>query len=211
MKRSLHRSGNWFGGKWKESVIASCLLLLLEATVVFAQSDTAPRGWILAGDHPQNYVTGIDKQTVYQGHPSAYLKAKPSATEGFGTLMQQFDAAQYAGKRVRLSGWVKSENVDDWAGLWMRVDRGRNSVAFDNMQNRAIKGNNTWQNYAVVLDVPKDATGIAFGVLVSKNGTVWLNSVRLETVGMDVPVTDMRANSHSPQLRSGPTNLDFEE
>jgi hypothetical protein len=109
-------------------------------TEISAQSGTAPRGWILAGDHPQNYVTGVDKDVVYQSHPSAYLKPKPSATEGFGTLMQQFDEAQYSGRRVRFRAWVKSEDVDDWAGLWMRVGSGTKSVAFDNMQNRAIKG-----------------------------------------------------------------------
>ena len=193
------------------SVMALCLMIPLGATNLSAQSGTAPRGWLLAGDHPQNYVTGVDREMMYQGHPSAYLKPKPSAMEGFGTLMQQFDAAQYAGKRVRLRAWVKSENVNDWAGLWMRVDNGTKSVAFDNMQNRAIKGTTGWQSYAVVLDVPKDATGISFGILVSKSGTVWLNSVRFETVGMDVPVTDMWAGNGSLQQRPGPTNLNFEE
>jgi len=210
MNKSLNGSDNWFGAKWKASAIACCLVLLLGATIASAQSSTAPRGWFLAGDHPQNYVTGVDKDVVYQGHPSAYLKPKPSATEGFGTLMQQFDAAQYVGKRVRLSAWVKSENVDDWAGLWMRVDAGAKSVAFDNMQNRAIKGTTNWQNYAVVLDVPKDSTGIFFGILVSKSGSVWLNSVQFETVGTDVPVTDMEARSRS-EHHPGPTNLNFEE
>ena len=128
MNKSLNGSGNWFGATWKASVMACCSLLLLGATVVSAQSGTAPRGWILAGDHPQNYVTDVDKDVVYQSHPSAYLKPKPSATEGFGTLMQQFDAAQYAGRRVRLTACVKSENVNDWAGLWMRVDSGTKSA-----------------------------------------------------------------------------------
>lgn len=185
------------------SVMASCLLIPLTPTNLSAQAGAAPRGWFLAGDHPQNYVTGVDREMMYQGHPTAYLKSKPSALEGFGTLMQQFDAAQYAGKRVRLSAWVKSENVNDWAGLWMRVDNGTKYVAFDNMQNRAIRGTTSWQNYAVVLDVPKDATGISFGILVSKSGTVWLNTVQFETVGMDVPVTDMLAGNGSLQQRPG--------
>jgi hypothetical protein len=211
MSESMRGSGHWFSANSRAPVIACCLLLFLGVIGASGQSSTAPRGWILAGDHPQNYITGVDKDVVYRGRPSAYLKPKPTATEGFGTLMQQFDAAQYAGKRVRLSGWVKSENVNDWAGLWMRVDRGAKSVAFDNMQNRAIKGTSDWQNYAVVLDVPKDATAISFGILVSKSGTVWVNSVQFETVGTDVPVTDMWAGGGSFQQHAGPTNLNFEE
>jgi len=125
--------------------------------------------------------------------------------------MQEFDAASYVGKRVRVTCWITSENVGDWAGLWMRVDSGSKTVAFDNMQSRAIHGTTGWRNYAVVLDVPKDATGIFFGVLVSKTGTVWLNSVQFDAVGTDVPVTSMSTGNSPPQLPSGPTNLNFEE
>jgi len=171
-----------------------CLLLPLAALRRPAQTSTeesgvAPRGWYLAGSKPANYVTGVDRDTVYQGRPSAYRKAKPSATEGFGTLMQNFGADQYLGKRVRLTAWVKSEQVEDWAGLWMRVGKDSAVLSFDNMQNRPIKGTNGWQNYSVVLDFPQDATGIFFGVLLTRGGSVWLNSVQFEVVGPGVPVT----------------------
>jgi hypothetical protein len=213
---SVNRSGMSWRANLVVSAVSLCLLISLAAIRLPAQnhnpnSDATAPGWFLAGDHPHNYVTGVDRNMMYFGRPSAYLKSRPSATEGFGTLMQQFNAAEYAGKRVRLSAWVKSENVNDWAGLWMRVDNGTKSVAFDNMQDRAIKGTTGWQNYAVVLDVPVDATGISFGILVSKSGSVWLNSVQFETVGKDVPVTNMWADGGSLQQRPGPTNLNFEE
>jgi len=44
---------------------------------------------------------------------------------GFGTLVQSIGATSYAGKRIRLRGWVKSQDVGDWANLWLRVDSGR--------------------------------------------------------------------------------------
>ena len=73
----------------------------------------------------------MDSGQAYQGHRSAYLKSKQLSVDGFGTLMQQFTAAQYLGKRVRLSGLVKSQEVTEWAGLWLRVDKGKEMVAFD--------------------------------------------------------------------------------
>ena len=36
-----------------------------------------------------------------------------------------------------------------WAGLWMRVDKGKDMVAFDNMQDRPIKGTTDWQRYYI--------------------------------------------------------------
>jgi hypothetical protein len=170
------------------------------------KNPAVPEGWLLAGSNPRNYETGLDPQASYHGFPSAYLKAKQSAMEGFGTLMQEFSAGQYAGKRVRLRASVKAEEVADWAGLWMRVDKGSRAVSFDNMMDRPIKGTTTWQDYEVILDVPQDATDIAFGILLNKSGSVWLNSVKFESVGLDVPATGKALT----QLPEGPTNLNFE-
>ncbi|ETT45651.1 AraC family transcriptional regulator [Paenibacillus sp. FSL R7-269] len=74
----------------------------------------------------------------------------------FGTLMQQFQAREYRGKRMRFSGFVRTENVTGWSGLWMRVDDNQqNMLAFDNMQNRSIQGTTEWNHYACVMDRPK--------------------------------------------------------
>jgi hypothetical protein len=193
--------------------LLACCLLMLTAARVLAQNapnetNPAPRGWYLAGNKPANYITGVDLETVYHGRPSAFLKSKPTATEGFGTLMQDFSAEQYLGKRVRLTAFVKSEKVNGWSGLWIRVDKGTAIMAFDNMQDRPIQGTTDWQTYSVVLDVPPDATGIFFGILLEKGGQVWLNGVQFETVGTDVPIT--RAVTSAPQPKA-PVNLNFEE
>jgi hypothetical protein len=162
-----------------------------------AAAGGAPRGWILAGSKPGSYNTGVESA-------SAYLKSKDAAVDGFGTLMQMFDAQQYLGKRVRFSGSVKAEGVQKWAGLWMRVDKGRASVAFDNMEDRSIKGTSGWQSYAVVLDVPRDATAIGLGILLDGTGAVWLNQVSVEVVGTNVATT-------GKQMPKAPTNLGFEK
>jgi len=183
---------------------------LMVVAVVIASSllitAGVPTGWHLAGSKPADYESGIDKQAQYNAHPSAYLKSKTEVIDGFGTLMQNFRADQYAGKRMRFTAFLKSEGVQDWAGLWMRVDKGKESVAFDNMQDRPIRGSNGWREYAVVLDVPQNATGIFFGVLLSGSGEVWMNSVKVKPVGSEVPTT----GSGATQNRDHPINLDFE-
>jgi hypothetical protein len=75
------------------------------------------------------------------------------------------------------------------------------------MQSRPIKGTSGWQQYNVVLDVPKDATGIAFGILLTGSGRVWLNSTKFEVVGMDVPTT----GQNPVERPASPVNLDFSE
>ena len=171
----------------------------------FTLQASAPQGWILTGSKPANYETGVDPQATYRDASSAYLKSKtPAEGEiGFGTLMQTFRAERYLGKKVRLTGFVKSEGVQGWAGLWMRVDKNSQVVAFDNMENRAIKGTGDWQRYEVVLSVPKDATGISLGILLTGPGTVWLNNTNFEVVESDVSTT-------GSTLPDSPTNLNFQ-
>lgn len=171
------------------------------------QTDRAPTGWFLAGDNPSNYRTGVDRAEMQAGLPSAYL-ASSAEGAGFGTLMQSINAANYAGKRVRLRGLVKSQDVSHWAGLWMRVDKGRETVAFDNMQDRPIKGMQSWHTYDVVLDVPADATRVNFGVLLSGGGEVWLNHVSLEVVDTGTPSTGTNPGTKLPPH---PVNLGFDQ
>jgi len=179
------------------TILAGCVILCA----------ATPKGWMIAGSQPTKYEAGVDSTILYVGHRSAYLKSKEQVTGGFGTLMQSFNAADYLGKRVRFSAAVKTEDVQSWAGLWMRVDKGAQSVEFDNMQNRPLKGTADWKSYAVVLDVPQDATGIFFGVLLDSAGEVWLSDVKFEVVGTAVSTTGIRPKL----LQPGPVNLDFQQ
>jgi hypothetical protein len=198
---------------WKSSFRSVALLAACAAVLRAAP----PSGWFLAGSQPKEYDCSVDPGTSYLGQPSSYLKSKPGIeTSGFGTMMQSFDAAPFLGKRVRLSGVVKSEQVVNWAGLWMRIDDSVHGttgqpkmVGFDNMQGRPIKGTTAWQTYSVVLDVPESATGIAMGILLDGAGAVWLSGVKLETVGPEVAVTG-GAPGVRP-LHDGPVNLGFDK
>jgi hypothetical protein len=174
-----------------------------------AQVSHTPAGWLLAGSKPANYDTGVDGAAMNNGQPSAFLRSAVANTGGFGTLMQSINARDYTGKRVRLRAWVRSQDVVEWAGVWMRVDKDKTAVAFDNMQNRPIKGTESWRQCDVVLDVPQDATGISFGILLSGTGEAWMNDVTFEVVGDSVPVTADAIKV--PKLPDHPANLKFSE
>jgi hypothetical protein len=185
--------------RFKRAANAYALTFLLGSTLLVAQA-----GWHKAGTYPADYDMGSDSTTAFTGSSSGFIKSKPNP-QGFGTYMQTIDATEYRGKRVQLSAYVKSADVADWAGVWMRVDAGTTPIAFDNMQERSIKGSQDWTQHRLVLDVGNNATAIAFGVLLTGKGTVWIDDVALDAVGTDVPVTDM-----FNRPKAGPRNLDFE-
>jgi hypothetical protein len=198
----------------RELVTRGFEVLAIVLMCAVAALAAVPQGWYMEGSRPTEYEAGVDAQVSHGAHPSAYLKARKTGIDGFGTLMQDFRAKEYAGKRVRFSAFVKSQDVESWAGLWMRVDKREGAtpqvLAFDNMSTRPIKGTADWTNYAVVLDVSDDATGIFFGMMINGSGNVWMSDVKVETVGMDVPTTALAMGS-SASRPDGPTNLNFEQ
>lgn len=171
--------------------------------------DTRPLvGWFKAGSNPEDYECGVDKQVAHQGSGSGFIWSRPDP-KGFGTLMQMFKADEYRGKRRRLSAYIRAENVERWAGLWMRVDGADSeTLAFDNMGKRPIKGTVEWRNYRVVLDVSAEAQYIAFGVLLEGPGRIWIDDVTLDVVDENVAVTSVAEEREYPDR---PTNLDFEQ
>ncbi len=184
----------------------------------FASLTESPiQGWFLSGTPMHQYAIELDGVQVHRGRQSAHLctvanEQTASATppeQQFGTLMQQFQAQAYRGKRMRLSGFVKTHNVAERCGLWMRVDdRYENVLQFDNMHNRPIVGDCDWNHYAIVLDIPPESTTIAFGVMLVGKGHVWIDSLRFEEVALDVPLTHLDPEADLPDA---PQNLDFEQ
>jgi hypothetical protein len=171
----------------------------------------APAGWSKNGSKPGSYAVGVDQNQMYGGQPSAYVKSLDASTDGFGGMMQTASSEDFAGKRVRLSGWMKTEDADDGGGhLWLRVDGQQVGVPlqFDNMNNRAPKGTTDWQQYSVVLDVPPESSALAYGFFLQGGGKMWVNGTKLEPVGADVSSTNM-VTAPAKALPEAPVNLGF--
>src|SRR5262245_52671712 len=98
--------------------IAVVIVAVVRSLTGLAQSG----GWSRAGSSLADYDMGIDQNAAFTGTSSGFIKSNKPDPQGFGTYMQMFDPAGYRGKRLRLSAYIRSERVDNWAGLWMRID-----------------------------------------------------------------------------------------
>jgi hypothetical protein len=163
------------------------------------------KGWIVAGSTPEDFEFGVDPTGGPGGRRAARLASRVAEPGGFGTLMQRILADDYRDRRVRWAGYVKTEAVAGWCGLWMRVDGTNNQMLnFDNMQSRALKGTADWQRCEIVLEVPADSVAVVFGVLLVGAGVAWVADVALEAVALEAPTTA----EVTPRV---PCNLSFEE
>ncbi len=165
--------------------------------------------WRVVGSAVDSYTFFGDYTT---GKNIGVLKSVEKKIEGFAgfmlsTLPEKFANEEdkytaqsslpekYLGKRVRLTGYLKTENVSEWSGLWLRVGKkgGDEALAFDNMRygkkDRSVKGSTPWTKYEVVLDVPMNASNILYGVMIAGTGEIRWHTCILEVVDDSVPVT----------------------
>lgn len=205
--RAFKKEYNLPPGRYRK---AMSNLIYFKEVADMAKNDVIP-GWIVTGTAPGEYSVRFDLDEFYEGTRSVCIKGDNEAIDDrdYMTVMQQFKAKNYIGKRVRFSAFIKTVNVSSWCGLWMRINNATSGIVrFDNMQDRPIKGDNDWNYYSVVLDIPESSNIINIGVLINGKGAVWMDNVKFEIVDRSVDTTDVDLSS---ELSDGPVNLSLEE
>jgi hypothetical protein len=149
--------------------------------------------WFAWGSHRKDYETGGDPTAEHGAENCGFIRSKETEIDGSGTWMTMIKPDDSLGERIRMSGYVKTKDVDGWAGLWMHVDAVDTTLAVDDMRNRPIKGTTDWERYEVVLDVPQNSVGIFYGIMLTGTGQAWVDNVKLEIVGRDVLPTGLDA------------------
>ena len=182
------------------------ILILLSFTLASYSQNEKIKGWIIAGSNPESYEIGLEHNKE-RNSKVGYLKSTENKIKGFGTIMQSFEPTDFLGKKVKLTGYIKTVDVKGWCGMWMRVDgqiKGK-SLSFDNMGNRPIKGTTPWNKYEIILDVPETATNISYGVLTSGTGDALIDNFKFEIISNSVSSTGSAIKLKKP------TNTNFEE
>jgi C-terminal processing protease CtpA/Prc len=142
---------------------------------------TSPRGW---GGGPAGTIF-VDGQVVHGGRWSVRLERDASSPSGFSTITKSIPI-DFAGARIEWRGFLRSEGVSEYLGLWMREDGDTPGLAFDNMQQRQVKGTHDWAEYSITLPVHSNAKQLYFGVLFAGTGKVWADDLQLLVDGKPV-------------------------
>lgn len=231
----------------KRMILSLALVVLpivaCETAMVLAQGQpanpvtTRPAGWRMTGDNPDGYEVAVVDTIKHGGKYSASLRAGSKAVnDKFGSLVQAIRPDNFRGRRVRLSSFVKTDSVEGFAAMWIRID-GPNMemLDFSNMGEKSIKGTTNWAKYDLVVDVPANAEAIVFGAMLGgAKGQMWVDDITLEAVGANIaktsnPVSEQdrrEAEEYAKQIPKDeiektlaryrglpvtPQNLDFEQ
>lgn len=187
-------------------VLLGCFVLLCSFIV--------PRAWQVSGSAPEKYEIGLWKIGGREGSKACGMIRSSKKTyepDEYASMIQKVSSQQYLGKRIKLTGYMKSRAVTAWAGFFLRADtdEDKKPLTFDNMHDRPIKGTTDWKAYTIELDVPNNSSKITFGALLHGDGQIWFDDVSIEIIGNST----IQANyvMCDTSLRRTPQNTDFEQ
>jgi erythromycin esterase len=145
-----------------------------------------PKLWYTGGF---GYKITLDWHEADSGKASLCIESIVNDKSGrnFGVATSSFPVNDARGKKLRYSGYIKTDSVTDgYAGLWWRVDGPApeaGNLAFDNMGDRGVTGTTRWQKYSIELDIPVEAGSINFGVLLNGTGRAWFDNLKISLDG----------------------------
>jgi len=94
------------------------------------------------------------------------------------------------GKRVRMSGWIKAKDVENWAGGTLSIGYQKHNYGFDYSTDRPIVGTADWQQVEFVTDLPNEPCYVYFSVELYGSGEIWLDDFRLDIASPATPLTN---------------------
>jgi C-terminal processing protease CtpA/Prc len=147
------------------------------AAFAFESTDGAMPGW--------NHTAGVslDSVVVHGGRYAGRLHLEVASPTAVAILSLSLPRT-FTGDTIELRGWLKTEDVGGFAGLWLREDGRQGPVRFDNMQGRGLSGTTDWAPYSIRLPLDDRARTIFVGALATGGGTVWVDDVELLIDGM---------------------------
>lgn len=183
-------------------VILSITILTAVSCKKTVQSPRKIIYWLMGGTAPESFKVSIDSNTFQNGSYSACLESVTKNPKGFGTIQQQFNAKDYAGKRLKMSAYIKTQNVKLGTAFWINIANDSFTVAFDNMSqgktDRTIYGTNEWAKHDIIIDVPINAEIINFGVFLDGVGKIWIDNFTFSIV--DEKTTQITGTANEPWL-----------
>ncbi|HEY2470826.1 MAG TPA: S41 family peptidase [Terracidiphilus sp.] len=135
---------------------------------------TNPAGWFINPDG----TVHVDNAVVHGGRWSVQFHRELASKNGFSVITRSIPI-DFAGGEIELHGYLRTQDVTGYAGLWMREDGEGQMLKLENMSSQHVDGTRDWIEYTIRLPIDENARELHFGVLLSGAGTMWADDLRL--------------------------------
>ncbi|HET7569433.1 MAG TPA: S41 family peptidase [Gammaproteobacteria bacterium] len=143
-------------------------------------SGNLPGGW--GGNLPGTLFLST---TMHKGHRVLILRRGDKSALKFSSFASCVQS-DFSGKTITLKGWLRTNDVSKFAGLWVREDGDAGTLVLNNMHDQKLHGTTGWKEYSVSIPVKPQARHVVFGALLVGTGKVWVSHLQLLVDGKPI-------------------------
>lgn len=154
-------------------------------------SGDLPAGWVRGSlTAPDSAV--LESDVVQSGSWAMRLDRSGHATGSFSAIHSSIPI-DFSGNTIELRGFLRTNDVSGFAGLWLREDGEAGVLQLDTMNRQQLNGTHDWQQFSVILPLDPSANRLVFGALLSGSGVAWVDGLQLLVDGVPVATAPQRA------------------
>lgn len=148
-----------------------------------------PGGW--AANVPG--TASVDRVVFHGGRQSVRIERQADSDQDYSAVSISLPV-DFAGNQIELHGFLKVEDVNGMAGLFLVEDNAAGRpVSFDNMESRPLKGSADWAEFTVRATIHADARVVRIGALLSGAGKAWVDDLRVFVDGQPLDTLHLTA------------------
>jgi hypothetical protein len=126
----------------------------------------------------------LDGQVTHSGTQSVRFESQRHPPfQLFSHVCQVFNTRALSGKRVRMSGWIKTDHLDAGSAFFSVVATGQYG-SFRPVIPDGVSGTRDWTFQSYECDIPRDTYTVwARAAYTTSEGKVWFDDVKFEVLG----------------------------
>jgi hypothetical protein len=189
----------------KNTVLLITCLLFIKLNVT---AQILPKAWTKSGTWAGSYSMKIKPNEGLNNSNALELESIEKNIMGSGAVIQTISSSNYIGKRIKLSAYIKTEKVNDFACLILcsnqNLDELWNDVVTNSEDKKTyLKGVHEYKKIECYLNVTDNFGNIVLGAMIKGEGKIWLDRFNLEII-------ENIAESGN-ELSKAPQNMEFED
>lgn len=138
------------------------------------------------GTEGRGYKYFLDSTVFLTGNKSLCVEYTTGSSEKHANFFSLLSGSLFLNKKCRLSGFIKTENVTDFAGFFITILGKDTVVMHATMEKTGPKGTTGWKQYSIEYDIKNDCRQLWFGVEMGEKGKAWFDNLKFEIGGVEV-------------------------
>lgn len=125
------------------------------------------------------YDISVINDTVRNGKV-LFIEKDKEIIKSLAFVSQEIKSRNYWDNKIKISVYVKSENVVGEARLIVNINKIKNKFNYHRSEN--INGTNDWKKIEIITNVPANSKTINFGVFLLGTGKIWFDDFSFEVI-----------------------------